>query len=251
MTPMVKRQRIGCGIWIGVSIALIGLAGIVGPSLLGVDGMSGGYALACLGLFVLIIGLVTALVYAQRVRALRRILSGEGMLARWTYTDAQGKQQTESEYQRWAGHNRALLVIMVFWFVLIAGVLVGYDYFRTGDVNWPFAGSMLGIVILLGMVAWLAPRLQRRQAKRSSQEVIISRSGLVLSGAFHTWVAPLNRLGGVSFREGPGESVLEFRIRSASWLGSSSGAAELVRVAVPPDQQEAARQVVIELSGCV
>jgi hypothetical protein len=249
MSPIVRRQR--TGIWIGVGIALMGLAGIVLPSLLGVDGMSGGYALGFLGLFFLIIGLVTALVYARRVQTLGRILAGEGILARWTYTDEQGEQQTESEYRRWRGHNRGLFLIVAFWFVLIAGALVWYDYYRTGDLNWPFAGSMLGLLLLLGAVAWLAPRLRRRQAKRASQEVIISRSGLVLGGAYYSWAAPLNRLGGVSFSEGPGDLALEFRIRPASWLGSSSGSAELVRVAVPPDQQEAARQVVVELCGGV
>jgi len=248
MIPIQNRQR--TGIWIGVGIALMGLVGIVLPPLLGVDGMNGAYALACLGVFFLIIGLVTALVFAQRARLLGRILAGDGILARWAYSDVQGQQQVESEYQRAAGQNRALFLIMLFWFVLIAGGLIGYDYYRHGDVNWPFAGSMLGIVLLLGAVAWLAPGLRRRQARRASQEVIISRSGLVLSGAFYTWAGPLNRLTEVSFSEGPGQPELEFSIRSANWLGSSS-ATEVVRVPVPAGQLEAARQVVVELSGRV
>jgi membrane protein YdbS with pleckstrin-like domain len=231
-----------------VGIALMGLVGIALPSLLGVDGMSGAYALACLGVFFLIIGLVTALVYAQRARTLGRILVGDEILARWTYSDVQGQRQVESEYQRASGQNRTLFLIMVFWFVLIAGCLIGYDYYRHGEVNWPFAGSMLGIVLLLGAVAWLAPRLGRRQARRASQEVIISRSGLVLSGAFYTWAGPLNRLTEVSFSEGPGEPELEFSIGNARWLRTRSYSTYVVRVPVPPDRQEEARRAVLELS---
>jgi hypothetical protein len=247
MIPIQSRQR--TGIWIGVGIALIGLAGSVLPSLLGVDGMSGAYALACLGVFFLIIGLVTALVYAQRARTLGRILAGDEILARWTYSDVQGQRQVESEYQRASGQNHALFLIMVFWFVLIAGGLIGYDYYRHGEVNWPFAGSMLGIVLLLGAVAWLAPRLRRRQAQRASQEVIISRSGLVLSGAFYTWAGSLNRLTEVSISESPGEPELEFSIGYPRWLRTQSHTTDVVRVPVPPDRQEEARRVVLELSA--
>jgi uncharacterized membrane protein len=246
MAPILNRQK--TGLWIGVGIVLIGLAGIVVPSLMGVDGMSAGYALGCLGLFVVIVGLVTAFVYARRLQALKRILAGEGILAHWTYTEAQGKQQVAAQYKAAAGQNRALFLIMLFWFVLITGVLIAYDHSRSGEVSWPFAGSMLGVVVLLAVVAWLAPRLQRRQAQRAGQEVIICRGGLILSGAFYTWEGPLNRLGGVSFSEEPVEPALEFSIRSASWLGSSS-ATEVVRVPVPADQLETARQVVVELSG--
>ena len=153
-----------------------------------------------------------------------------------------GYSITQLDFNLWA-----LFLIMLFWFVLITGVLIAYGYSTSGEVSWPFAGSMLGLVVLLAVVAWLAPRLQRRQAQHAGQEVTICRGGLILSGALYTWEGPLNRLAGVSLSEEPGEPALEFSIRSARWLGSSSGAAD-VRVAVPPGQQETARQVVSALS---
>jgi len=241
------RDRQTTGLWIGVALALIGLAGIVLPPLAGVSGMGGGYALACVGLFILIAGLVTALVYLQRARGLARILAGDGTLARWIYTEAESQCQIDNEFRGSVTQNRALYFIMVAWFVVIVGALVAYDYHQNQEVNWPFAGGMLLIVLLLGIVAWVSPRVLRRRAYRGGREVIIGRSGLVLSGVLHSWAAPLSRLSEVSLVEDSLQTALEFSIRSAGWLGSSSSG-YVVKVFVPPEQLDAARRVVIELN---
>jgi len=48
------RYRQTTELWIGVALGVFGLAGVVLPSLLGFSVMGGGYARACLGLFVLL-----------------------------------------------------------------------------------------------------------------------------------------------------------------------------------------------------
>jgi hypothetical protein len=235
--------------WIGVALSLVGLAGIVLPSLFGLSGMEGAYALACASLLPLTAGLVTTWLYWDRARVAARILSGDGTLARWTYSEAQGRQQAESEFESATGQNRALYLIMVCWFVVISAALIGYDYYRNQEVNWPFAGAMLGMVLLLGFVAWFAPRLRRRQAHRGGRDVIIGRSGLILSGSLYPWGGSRHHLDNASLSEGPEGTGLEFTIRHRGVVPTQPDSLEIVRVSVPPDQLDAARKVVAELAG--
>jgi hypothetical protein len=243
------RNREKVGLWVGAVIALIGLAGIVLPSVLGVDMMGAGYGLGCLGVFFVIMGLVTLVLYGLRYRTMARILSGDDLLARWTYSEPESRQQVEAEYADTSNRNRVLFLIMLFWFVVIGGAILAVDYAHNGELNGAFAGIMLGCVLLLGFVAWLAPRAKRRQARRATREVIISRLGFVLNDALYTWGSFASTLAGVGLDESPDGPALEFAIRYPSRMPLLAYSSQTVRVPVPPGQLAAARLVVRELGA--
>ena len=234
------------GVWIGLLITLIGLALVVVPPLFGADMMAIGFGLACTGIFLLIPGLLTTWVFAGRARIMDRILAGEEILARWKYDDFQGHRQVEAEAKRSRGRNLVIYRTIVFWFVLIGGIFVAFDYFSNGEVSWLFVGSFFGFMCLLGGIAFLAPILWHRQASKASREVIISRDGVVMNGALSTWKPPFEQLKSVKFIEGLGEPTLVFTIRYLSRI--SLVAHENVVVPVPASEQEAARRVVSMLN---
>jgi len=238
------------GVWIGALIALAGLALMVLPSLLGVDMMSLGYALGFFGLFLLISGLITALIFRARVRTMDRLLAGEEVLARWTYQEFEGQQQVETEYKRMIGRNRSIYLVMVFWFVLIGGAFVVADYVRNEEVNGLFVGLMLGCLFIVSVVAFLAPIVWRRGASKASRQVIISRNGVVMNGALHSWKGPLERLVGVEYKDLDGPALV-FSIRYPSRIEPVTGSIETVIVPVPLGEQEAARRVVSSLGTTV
>jgi amino acid transporter len=239
------------GVWIGALIALAGLALIFLPALLGADMMSLGYGLGFIGVFILITGLITALVFWARARTMDRLLAGEEVLAHWTYQEFEGQQQVETEYKRVTDRNRGIYLVMVFWFVLIGGVFVGADYYRNGQVNGLFMGLFFGCLLLLGAVAFLAPILWRRQASKASRQVIISRSGLVMNGVLHSWKGPFERLVGVEYQQDLDGPALVFSIRYLSRIEPATGSTETVIVPVPPGEQEAARRVMNSLKTMV
>lgn len=249
---MIKVQNSEkTGVRIGALIALAGLALMVLPSLFGVDMMSLGYALGFFGLFLLISGLITALIFRARVRAMDRLLAGDKVLAHWTYQEFEGQQQVETEYKRLTERNRSLYLVMVFWFVLIGGVFVVADYVRNEEVNGLFIGLMLGCLLIVSIAAFLAPILWRRGASKASRQVIISRNGVVMNDALHSWKGPLERLAGVEYRQDPDGPALVFSIRYFSRIEPVTGSLETVVVPVPPGEQEAARRVVSTLSPTV
>jgi hypothetical protein len=236
------------GVWIGALIALAGLALMFLPGLFGVDMMNLGYALAFFGLFLLITGLITALIFRARARTMEQLLAGEEVLAHWTYQEFEGQHQVETEYKRLTERNRSLYLVMVFWFVLIGGAFVVADYVRTEEFNGLFIGLFFGCMLLLGAVAFLAPILWRRGAAQASRQVIISRNAVVMNDALHSWKGPLEQLVGVEYRQDLDAPALVFSIRYLSRIEPVTGSIETVIVPVPPGKQEAARRVLSSLS---
>ncbi len=232
------------GLAISLLILLGGLALASMPCVLGVDMMQVGFGVSCIGLFVLLTGLVATLLFWQRVRTMDRLLAGEEILARWAYSEDQGQQQVESEFKRATDQNRTIYLVMVFWFVVIGGAFVGVDYFINGEINWMFAGLFFGIMLFVGAFAWLVPIFWRRRALKASREVLISRKGVVLNGAMHSWNGPFESLEGVYFQEDPAEPALVFSIRYLSRTDVSGHSTQTLVVPVPPGEQDAARRVV-------
>ncbi|HEX7556727.1 MAG TPA: hypothetical protein VF338_08895 [Leptolinea sp.] len=240
MEPLHNKDA--AGVWIGSVIAFLGLVAVAIPGLIGLDMMHTGFGMMCMGSFVIIIGLVTTVVFWQRAREMNRILANENILARWTFDETQSHQQIQDEFSRLNKTNRVTYLIVAAWFVVIGGVLLGIDLIVSGEFNWVFALFFYGILVFLGLVAWITPILWHRQALHSSREVIIARNGLVLNGALHTWVAPLNRLESVRFNTGSGENTLEFEIRYLTRASITLHSSYIVSVPVPAGKETLAQQ---------
>ena len=249
MNPVQNNEK--TGLWAGVLIGLAGLTLLALPRLLGVDMMRVGFGRSCIGLFVLLTGLITSLMFWRRVQTLEGILAEKDILARWTYNEGQGRQQVETEFKRAKGYNRTLFLVMVFWFVLIGAGFVIYDYFKTGELNGLFAGLFFGILLILGAFAWLTPIFWRRRALKASREVIISRHGVLLNGALHSWSGPLEGLESVHFQAEPPGPALVFSIRAPSRAEASGYTTQTLIVAVPAGKQDAAQNVVNTLGGAL
>ncbi|MEI6171114.1 MAG: hypothetical protein WCQ45_01350 [bacterium] len=169
--------------WVWVLIAVLGAAGVILPTGLGMDGMGGGYAIAFVSGFVALCGVVAAAIFAVRARVLGRLFSGRGVLARWTYpaedrTDHVDKELAEERKGSWA----LFLVIAAFSVVIGVGFLVAD----------PDAGRfvfllLMGVVALLAVVAALAPRMRHRRRRRATPEAIVSVEGAYVLGMLHTW----------------------------------------------------------------
>jgi len=164
-------------------VAAVALSGCILPTMLGMSGMAGGYAISFASGFVCLVALITTAVFAARARILARLLSGQGVLVRWIYPDEDRRRQADKELKEEAKGSWVLFLVIA-GFCLVIGIA-----FWLAD---PEAGRdvffvMLGVVALLAAVAAVAPRIRYAKRRRGAPEAIVSREGAYVLGMLHTW----------------------------------------------------------------
>jgi len=237
-----RRNSEITGSIVGIMITAAGGLLILLPFLADIDMMGGGYALQAVGLFFILIGLVTAGILGHRAVRLNSIFSGKKLLAHWVYDPAQVEKQAQRERQGTKKANLSLFLVMAGFMLACIILFTAYGYASGQGDSMPwFIGGMVGVLLLLAAFAFGMPYVQYRRAMRSTHEAVIAENGLYVNGALHIWNAPLAGLDGVSLIEDGVEARLIFSFRYRAGIGATE--AYTVEVPVPRGQEKAARRV--------
>lgn len=228
------------GIVAGIIMGLAGAAMMILPGLVGLDGMSGGYALGFIGLFLVIAGVVTAAVYRSRFVALEKILASQDILAQWRYTPDEWQRYAAAEFEQESSDKRSLWLLIA----AISAVIGGVFYVADPEGGLVVAAILAGLLVVLAFFALAVPRLEYRRNRQSAGEAVIASNGIVLNGRLHVWDQWGSRLDGVSWVEGD-PPVIAFDI---SYPGRSGRQSYTARVPVPRGQEAAARHVLARLA---
>ncbi len=245
-----RNQEIG-GVIVAMALIVIGLTLIFAPALAGMNMMSGGYALRFIGIFIALCGLIVLWFYGRRYAIMARILAGQDILAHWRHAPADAQADAEREFrQRWQ-QNRSVFLVMAALFIIIGLPVLIIPILQDPDeVGLIILGIYLGIIPLLGLVAWGAPRLAYRRARRAAgDEVIISVEGIYVRGALETWREPLSDLVGVSIDHHARHPQLTFEIRNLTRLGVVHYSTRTVAAPIPASEMAAAEDVVHYFAG--
>lgn len=234
--------------WRNVTVSLIAAAVfflVCILSLTGMDGMSGGYALAFVSFFLAVSGLGVALLFVTRARAMDAILADPSPLAHWQYPEAMMQETREREYREFQGRNSAM-------FILIGGMLGAVALFFTlfmGDGGLETGLVLLVIAALLFAVSRVTPWLERRRAESAPREAIFTQRGFIYQGTVYPFRSFLQYYHGVSFhdarRNRPAVLVFSF----TQLVGQFIIRPFAITVPVPHGEEDTARQVVRELVG--
>jgi len=237
-----RRNSEITGLIIGVMTTAVGGLLILLPFLAGIDMMGGGYALQFVGLFFILIGLVTAGIFGHRAVRLNSIFSGKKLLAHWDYDPAQVEKQAQRDRQGTKKANLSLFLVMAAFMLacIVLFTVYGYASGQGDSMPW-FIGGMVGVLLVLAAFAFGMPYAQYRRATRSTHQAVIAENGLYLNGALHIWNAPLAALDRVSLVEDGVEARLVFSLRYRT--GIATAESYTVEVPVPHGQEEAARRV--------
>ncbi len=166
-------------------------------SLTSIDGMSWGYAIAFISFFLAVSGVVVALLFVHRARAMDRILSDPSPLARWTYPEEMVKVSVEREYGEFQERNRLMFYViggMLGAVALFFMIFMGEGGIETGII-------LLAIAGLLFVVSKVTPVLERRHALTAPREAIISHTGIIYQGRVYPFRSFLMGMEDVSFKE--------------------------------------------------
>jgi hypothetical protein len=224
------------------------------PSLVEMDMMNGGYALRFVGLFVILCGLVVWWFYHAREATLSRIFSGRGLLAHWVYDPQQVGQHAAAELHEYWQRNRSLFIITTVLIVVIGVPVLVIPLISEGmlsdsdGIGLIIVALYFALIPLLGLVAYLTPRMAYRRALADGANVYVAEDGVFVGGALHTWRQPLSHLRQVTLERRGERTALRFDIRYFTKLGTFHYETQTLRVPVPDGQEEKAEEIVRRLS---
>jgi hypothetical protein len=184
--PLTNKEKRNMNI--SMSIALIGLMVTVWPFILQADMMAWGFAAVTLGGFVCLSGLVAVAAFKPRAQAMDRILTGENLMAHWTYGPSH-KEALNEEAREDVGMMRVASGVLGGIFIVIGLVLYVVD----PDENGLFLGIMGGVA-----ASQLAARSRNRFISQEDSDAYFDRNGVYYAGGLTTWARPFSRLRGVT-----------------------------------------------------
>ncbi len=234
-------QRRNALIWTG--IALVGVIIIFLPGIIGMDGFKGGFALSFGGGFVVMVGLIAAVIFFNLAKTLDHITQKENILAHWRYSPEEWKKYTELEHQEDAGGRKALFILIAIITVIVGIIL----WIIIRDNPLIIFLICLGIIAITGFTAWISAVTNHRNNKRNLGEVSIALDGVYLNRQLHVWKGIGNRLEEIAFEN---EYREQPRIR-VKYSGPNRGGRShyTARIPVPAGQEEVARRIVESISA--
>lgn len=236
--PPQNPQAVVARRWLVATV--LAALGVVLPSLLGLDGPSGGFGLAMISGFVAICCAVGTWMYFARAAALRRLLEGDDLIAHWTYDAARGARFAAAQLARETG-NRRLMLILVCVFAIPTGlVFFALDPQKGGP--W-----VLGVMLLLCVGIWGLTRLLARGSAARAKlppETWIGPSAVWVGGLLHTWGSMGSRLETVTAVQEEQDLELELVYSYPTRTGRQR---DTIRVPVPAGHEAEGERVRLAL----
>ncbi len=239
-----NRQARVAMTWAGIGVAAA--AGAALPFALGMDGMGGGFAIAFASGFFALASFIAASVFAARARVLGRLLAEEGLLAHWTYPEAERKQHAEKELTEEKRASWTLLAVIAGFSLLIGiGFLIADP-----DAGRYVLLVLVGVVAVLAGVAFFAPRARASRRRRAAPEAFVSREAAYVLGMLHTWRLLGARVEEAAFAPGR-KPVLRVTYSAPVLYGRFLLARQsyTVSIPVPPGEEERALEAARAIAG--
>jgi hypothetical protein len=208
------------------------------PQMIGLEGMNGGFAVSVLSFFFAITSLIVTLVYYRLARRFENILSGENLIAHWSYGREEWLQFTDKEYAYEKGKKRMLLVVMA---IIIFVVFVIFSIIHP-DTSKIMIFTALGLAALLAVFAFLVPWINYINRKKTPGEMYLSKNGIYIGGNFHVWGFLGSRLEKAGFDASDMMITLEYNYPTRTGMST-----EIVHVPVPAAKIEEAKQAILRL----
>lgn len=230
---MPNTQRRIVNLWYILTLVFVGLVFL--PSIIGLDGMNGGFAMSFLSGFMVIMGIIVILIYRARANQLSKILDGEGRIALWKYSPEEWMHfvAVDFEDERKIKRNLFFLVAVI---ALIVGVLL-MIVIQDALIMLIIAG----IILIVAIPAFWAPRYRYNKLMRSEAHVLIAEKGVIVGKIFHLWVQMGATLDKIELNVEPDPKLIEFTYSMPDRTGRSE---QVARVPIPYGKMDEAMQIV-------
>lgn len=227
-----NSQRRIVNLWIILMFVFIFL--IFLPSLIGLDGMDGGFALGFVSFFMVIMSIVVILIYRSRAKQLDSILAGEGRIAVWKYAPDEWERFINIDFEEEKKAKKQLFLLVSAICIVIGIILL----LVVQDILVLFIS--LAIIPVVAIPALLAPRMRYNKLRKSEGKVLIAEKGVIVGRMFHLWVKLGARLDQVVLVTDEYPPILEFHYSMPTRTGRQE---EVARVPVPSGKMDEAEQI--------
>jgi MFS family permease len=233
-----RRTALAC-----TSIIILGLFVVFLPAMLHMDMMKNGFGISFIGGFVVIVGIITVIVFARLAGLFDNIMKSENILAHWTYSTEEWQQYTEEEHKEDNTDKRRLflLVAAISW---VVGIIMWAIYPHDGLLIFFI---ILGIIVVIGLTAFLSALSPYRWNKKHLGEVYIAKDGAYINRRLHIWRGLGTGLMRASYEVGS---------HSLPWVKIQYSSQNLAtrnyytaRIPVPQGQEEAAQTIVAQIQA--
>jgi hypothetical protein len=167
---------------------------VVLPTLVGLDGMNGGYALSFVAAFGVVSAVVVGVMLRSRDRRRDAVIAAPDRVE-WTVPPERWSRFLSDEQRTVAGEQRG-----TFWLVAVILVVVGVLFLAImrDEAALVVLGVLLGLVPLLKFVSVGSQRRRHRLLQESPPVVVVARDGVLVGDAFFDFGGHGSRFEGVA-----------------------------------------------------
>mgnify|MGYP000036672047 CR=1 FL=1 len=226
-----KRNAYIWAFLIPISIFIIFL-----PSVIGLDGFDGGYALSIGGVLLTLTAAITSVIYFRMAKVLDETIKEDNLLAYWAYSPEQWQAYLKKDYQEQKA-SKIILFLVVAAAAVIAGIVL-FVMFR--DNLGIIVLIVLSIILLAAVSAFLSVILSRPGRGNIKGEAYITSDAVYLNKRLHMWKGLGNQLEDVKFSDS--KSLPLIRIKYST-INRGMRNIYTVRVPVPPGEKDTARLI--------
>lgn len=217
-------------------ITILSIFGIFAPSIFGIDGFDGGFAISTLCFFLTICGIIIIIIYFKRTIKLIQILKGTNLLAHWEYSTEEWTEYADREYIKEKAGKKVLFLIIAGWALFFGIIFMIFD-FENG--KWVMI-AMLALIAIIAFTAWFTAWYNYRQNKRYLGETFITEDAVYINRQLHTWRSLGASLDSVDLSLEKPLTVLRFIYSAPTRAGIQE---YTLRVPVPAGQEKTASEI--------
>lgn len=225
-------------------ITVLAIFGIFAPSIFGMDGFSGGFAISTLSFLLVLAGIIVIVIYAGRAKTVAKILNSENLLAHWKYKPEHWNQYAKAEYKTEKRGKWRLFYIVAAW-ALFFGIIALIINFENGI--WVM-GLMLALIVIIAFTAWFTSWNNYRQNIKYLGETYITADAVYINRQLHTWNGLGANLDTVYLSKEGKIPILAFTYSAPTRTGIEE---YTVRVPVPPGHEKDMEKIMDYFNGLV
>lgn len=176
-----NRQMRTAFVFLGLSIVSVVL--IFVPSIIGMDGMNGGFALSFIAIFLSITFMITSVVFFIMAKKFSAAINDDNIILHWVYEKSEWMKFSKTEFvsQKKEKLSLFILITVISFAVLATFSIVVRD-------SWPIMIILFfALSGILAFAAFIAPKIQYANFKKTIPEVYVAPGCAYFTGEFHCW----------------------------------------------------------------